>query len=150
MHCSKCGKDESKVIESRDTGSSIRRRRECIECGNRYTTYERIERPNLAVLKTSGSRELFDREKLKRAIFNSVGKFINGEIETEEIVSAIEDTLYSMGENEVQSRQIGELVLGELAKRNEVAFIRFASVFRQFKDADEFVETLQELRTKEA
>jgi transcriptional repressor NrdR len=146
MHCSKCGKDESKVIESRDTGSSIRRRRECIECGNRYTTYERIERPNLAVLKTSGSRELFDREKLKRAIFNSVGKFINGEIETEEIVSAIEDSLYSMGENEVQSRQIGELVLSELAKRNEVAFIRFASVFRQFKGADEFVETLKELR----
>jgi transcriptional repressor NrdR len=150
MHCSKCGKDESKVIESRDTGSSIRRRRECIECGNRYTTYERIERPNLAVLKTSGSRELFDREKLKRAIFNSVGKFINGEIETEEIVSSIEDALYSMGENEVQSRQIGELVLGELAKRNEVAFIRFASVFRQFKDADEFVETLKELRKNEA
>jgi transcriptional repressor NrdR len=104
----------------------------------------------LAVLKTSGSRELFDREKLKRAIFNSVGKFINGEIETEQIVSSIEDTLYSMGENEVQSRQIGELVLGELAKRNEVAFIRFASVFRQFKDADEFVETLKELRKTEA
>jgi transcriptional repressor NrdR len=149
MHCSKCGKDESKVIESRDTGSSIRRRRECIECGNRYTTYERIERPNLAVLKTSGSRELFDREKLKRAIFNSVGKFINGEIETEEIVSSIEDALYSMGENEVHSRQIGELVLSELAKRNEVAFIRFASVFRQFKDADEFVGTLKELRKSE-
>jgi transcriptional repressor NrdR len=146
MHCSKCGKDESKVIESRDTGSSIRRRRECIECGNRYTTYERIERPNLAVLKSSGSRELFDREKLKRAIFNSVGKFINGEIETEEIVSGIEDALYSLGESEVQSRQIGELVLSELAKRNEVAFVRFASVFRQFKDADEFVETLKELR----
>jgi transcriptional repressor NrdR len=150
MHCSKCGKDESKVIESRDTGSSIRRRRECIECGNRYTTYERIERPNLAVLKSSGSRELFDREKLKRAIFNSVGKFINGEIETEEIVSSIEDALYSMGENEVQSKQIGELVLSELAKRNEVAFVRFSSVFRQFKDADEFVETLKELRKTES
>ena len=149
MHCSKCGNDESKVIESRDTGSSIRRRRECIKCSNRYTTYERIERPNLAVLKSSGSRELFDREKLKRAIFNSVGKFINGEIETEEIVSAIEDALYSQGESEIHSKQIGELVLSELAKRNEVAFVRFASVFRQFKDADEFVETLNELRKKE-
>ena len=146
MHCSKCGKDESKVIESRDTGSSIRRRRECIECSNRYTTYERIERPNLAVLKSSGSRELFDREKLKRAIFNSVGKFINGEIETEEIVSGIEDALYSLGESEVQSKQIGDLVLAELAKRNEVAYVRFSSVFREFKNADEFVETLQELR----
>jgi transcriptional repressor NrdR len=150
MHCSKCGKDESKVIESRDTGSSIRRRRECTSCGNRYTTYERIERPNLAVLKTSGTRELFDREKLKRAIFNSVGKFINGEIETEEIVSSIEDALYSLGESEVQSKQIGELVLGELAKRNEVAYIRFSSVFRQFKDADEFVQTLNQLRKKES
>lgn len=149
MHCSKCGNDESKVIESRDTGSSIRRRRECISCGNRYTTYERIERPNLAVLKTSGSRELFDRAKLKQAIFNSVGKFINGEIETEEIVSGIEDSLYSLGESEITSKQIGELVLNELAKRNEVAFVRFASVFRQFKDADEFVETLKELRKNE-
>jgi len=147
MRCSKCGNDESKVIESRDAGSSIRRRRECIKCGSRYTTYERIERPNLAVLKSSGSRELFDREKLKRAIFNSVGKFINGEIETEEIVSAIEDALYSQGESEISSKQIGQLVLNELAKReNEVAFIRFASVFRQFKDANEFVETLNELR----
>jgi transcriptional repressor NrdR len=146
MHCSKCGNDESKVIESRDTGSSIRRRRECVKCGSRYTTYERIERPNLAVMKSSGSRELFDREKLKRAIFRSVGKFINGEIETEEIVSAIEDALYSLGESEVQSKQIGELVLSELARRNEVAFVRFASVFREFKDADEFVETLKELR----
>ena len=149
MHCSKCGNEESKVLESRDTGSSIRRRRECCKCSNRYTTYERIERPNLAVLKSSGSRELFDREKLKRAIFMSVGKFINGEIETEEIVSGIEDSLYAMGEGEVTSKQIGELVLSELAQRNEIAFIRFASVFRQFKDADEFVETLQELRNKQ-
>jgi transcriptional repressor NrdR len=146
MYCSKCGNDESKVLESRDTGSSIRRRRECSNCGNRYTTYERIERPNLAVLKTSGSRELFDREKLKRAIYQSVGKFINGEIETEEIVQQIEDSLYSLGESEVGSRQIGELVLEALARRNEVAFVRFASVFHKFKDADEFVKTLKELR----
>lgn len=151
MHCSKCGDDDSKVLESRDTGSSIRRRRECSKCGNRYTTYERIERPNLAVLKTSGSRELFDRDKLKRAIFNSVGKFINGEIETEEIVSAIEDSLYGLGESEVSSQQIGDLVLVELAQRNEIAYIRFASVYRKFENADEFVETLKELRSnKEA
>lgn len=149
MHCSKCGDDDSKVLESRDTGSSIRRRRECSKCGNRYTTYERIERPNLAVLKTSGSRELFDRDKLKRAVFNSVGKFINGEIETEEIVSAIEDSLYSLGESEVTSKQVGDLVLAELAKRNEIAYIRFASVYRKFENADEFVETLKELRSNQ-
>lgn len=146
MRCSKCSEDDSKVLESRDTGSSIRRRRQCNNCGNRYTTYERIERPNLAVLKRSGSRELFDRDKLKRAIFNSVGKFINGEIETEEIVTAIEDALYSLGESEVTSIQIGDLVLTELGKRNEIAYIRFASVYRKFESADEFVKTLEELR----
>lgn len=146
MRCSKCGEDDSKVLESRDTGSSIRRRRQCNKCGSRYTTYERIERPNLAVLKRSGSRELFDRDKLKRAIFNSVGKFINGEIETEEIVTAIEDALYSLGESEVTSIQIGDLVLTELGKRNEIAYIRFASVYRKFESADEFVKTLEELR----
>ena len=146
MRCSKCGNDNSRVLESRDTGSSIRRRRECEKCNNRYTTYERVERPNLAVIKRSGSRELFDRDKLKGAISRSVGKFLNGEVETEEIVERIEDALYSLGENEVESKQIGELVLGELAKRNEIAYIRFSSVFREFKDADEFVETLNELR----
>jgi len=149
MRCSKCGEDNSRVLESRDTGSSIRRRRECEKCGNRYTTYERIERPNLAVIKRSGTRELFDRDKLKSAISRSVGKFLNGEVETEEIVERIEDTLYSLGESEVTSKQIGELVLDELAKRNEIAYIRFASVFREFKDADEFVETLKQLRSRE-
>ena len=147
MRCNKCSHEESRVIESRDTGSSIRRRRECSKCGSRYTTYERTERPNLAVVKRSGSRELFDRDKLKRAIFSSVGKFINGEIETEEIVQRIEDALYMLGESEVTSKQIGDLVLAELAQRNEVAYVRFSSVFREFKNADEFVETLQELRS---
>ena len=146
MRCPKCSSEDSKVVESRDTGVSIRRRRECEECHKRFTTYERLERPNLAVIKRSGSRELFDRDKLKGAISRSVGKFLNGELETEEIVERIEDALYSLGESEVQSRQIGELVLDELAKRNEIAYIRFASVFREFKNADEFVETLKELR----
>jgi len=149
MRCGKCSNGNSRVLESRDTGGSIRRRRECEGCGNRYTTYERTERPNLAVLKRSGTRELFDRDKLKSAISRSVGKFLNGEMETEEIVERIEDALYSMGESEVTSRQIGDLVLDELAKRNEIAYIRFASVFREFKNADEFVETLKELREQQ-
>ncbi|MCL2280427.1 transcriptional regulator NrdR [Candidatus Saccharibacteria bacterium] len=148
MHCSKCGGDESKVIESRDTGDSVRRRRECLKCGNRYTTYERLERPNLAVLKRDKRRELFDREKLKRAVYQSVGKFLNGEIEVEEIVSHVEDAMYSLGEMEITSKQIGDAVMAELAHRNEVAYIRFASVYREFKNADEFVETLKELRQK--
>ena len=148
MHCPKCGNDDSKVVESRDTGDSVRRRRECLKCGGRYTTYERIERPNLAVVKKDKRRELFDREKLKRAIWNSVGKFLNGEVETEEIVANVEDAIYGLGESEITSQQIGDAVMGELAKRNEVAYIRFASVYRDFKTADEFISTLKELREK--
>lgn len=148
MHCPKCGDDDSKVIESRDTGDSVRRRRECLKCGSRYTTYERIERANLAVIKKDKRRELFDRDKLKRAISSSVGKFLDGEIETEEVVSRVEDALYSSGENQVTSNQIGDAVMSELAGRNEVAYIRFASVYREFKNADEFVDTLKELRKK--
>lgn len=148
MHCPKCGHDDSKVIESRDTGDAVRRRRECLACGSRYTTYERVERPNLAVVKKDNRRELFDRSKLKRAISSSVGKFLDGEIETEEVISRVEDALYSLGENEINSRQIGNAILSELARRNEVAYIRFASVYREFKNADEFVNTLKELRDK--
>lgn len=148
MHCPKCGNDDSKVIESRDTGDSVRRRRECLKCSRRYTTYERIEKPNLAIVKKDKRRELFDRDKLKRAIARSVGKFLGGEIETEEVVARVEDALYSLGDNEISSQQIGDAVMAELASRNEVAYIRFASVYREFKNADEFVETLKELRKK--
>lgn len=148
MHCPKCGNDDSKVIESRDTGDSVRRRRECLKCSRRYTTYERIEKPNLAIVKKDKRHELFDRDKLKRAIARSVGKFLGGEIETEEVVARVEDALYSLGENEISSQQIGDAVMAELARRNEVAYIRFASVYREFKNADEFVETLKELRKK--
>ena len=148
MHCPKCGNDDSKVVESRDTGDSVRRRRECLACGRRYTTYERIEKPNLAIIKKDKRRELFDRDKLKRAIARSVGKFLGGEVETEEVVARVEDALYGLGENEVTSQQIGDAVMAELARRNEVAYIRFASVYREFKNADEFVEALKELRKK--
>ncbi len=148
MHCPKCGSDESKVIESRDAGDAVRRRRECLSCGSRYTTYERVERANLAVIKKDSRRELFDRSKLKRAISSSVGKFLGGEIKTEEVVARVEDALYDLGENEILSKQIGDAVMSELAKRNEVAYIRFASVYREFKNADEFVKALKELREK--
>jgi transcriptional repressor NrdR len=148
MHCPKCGSDNSKVIESRDTGDAVRRRRGCQDCRNRYTTYERPERPNLAVTKKDKRRELFDRDKLKRAVWQSVGKFLNGEIEVEEIVSRVEDAMYSLDELEITSKQIGDAVMSELAARNEVAYIRFASVYREFKNADEFVKALRELRKK--
>lgn len=140
----------SRVIESREgaDGLTIRRRRETPD-GVRFTTYERIEKPNLAVIKKSGTRELFDRDKLMNAVEKSVGKFFDSDIEIEEIITAVEDGLYALGESEVASKQIGDLVLDELAERNEVAYVRFASVYHDFKTLDDFVKTLQHHRKKE-
>ena len=146
MHCPKCGNEDSRVVESRDTGDAVRRRRECLKCGARYTTYERIERPNIAVVKKNGARELFDRAKLKRAILMSVGRFLGGDVETEKLVTHIEERIYDFGENEISSSRIGDTVMEELAATNEVAYIRFASVYRKFKTADEFILALKELR----
>lgn len=146
MHCPKCGSEDSKVIESRDAGSAVRRRRQCLKCDNRFTTYERVERPNIAVVKRDGRKVLFDRQKLYTAIQRSVGKFLTDETEVDEIVSQVEDRIYSLGELEVTSKQIGDFVLDELANRNEVAYVRFASVYREFKNADEFAKVLDQLR----
>lgn len=138
---------ESRVIESREVsdGVTIRRRRETPD-GTRFTTYERIEKPNLAVIKKNGSRELYDRDKLAIAIKRSVGKFFSSEVEVEEMIDVIEDGLYSLGENEITSKQIGDKVLDELALRNEVAYVRFASVYQEFKTLDDFVKILEERR----
>lgn len=138
---------DSRVIESREVGDgmTIRRRREAPD-GRRFTTYERIEKPNLAVIKKDGTRELYDREKLSTAINRSVGKFFASEVEIEQIVSEVEDNLYALGELEVPSKAIGELVLDELAKRNEVAYVRFASVYYEFKTLDEFEAILASKR----
>jgi len=139
---------DSRVIESRESadGATIRRRRETLDGKHRFTTYERIERPNLAVVKKDGSRELFDREKLAIAIKRSVGKFFSSEVEVEEIINNVEEALYELGENEITSSQIGDRVLDELAIRNEVAYVRFASVYHEFKTLDEFEEILQQRR----
>lgn len=136
---------DSRVIESREVsdGITIRRRRESPD-GKRFTTYERIERPNLAVIKKNGARELFDRDKLTISIKRSVGKFFNSEVEIEEMISDVEDSLYALGENEIMSKQIGDKVLDELAVRNEVAYVRFASVFYKFKTLDDFVKILEQ------
>ncbi len=138
---------DSRVIESREVGDgvTIRRRRESPD-GQRFTTYERIEKPNLAVIKKDGVRELYDRDKLTTAIRRSVGKFFSSEVEIEEIVNDIEDNLYALGESEVPSKIIGGLVLDELAKRNEVAYVRFASVYHEFKTLDEFEAILASRR----
>ncbi len=138
---------DSRVIESREVGDgvTIRRRRETPD-GKRFTTYERIEKPNLAVIKKDGTRELYDREKLTTAIRRSVGKFFANEVEIEKIVTDVEDNLYALGESEVSSKTIGELVLDELAKTNEVAYVRFASVYHEFKNLDEFEAILASRR----
>lgn len=138
---------DSRVIESREVsdGVTIRRRRESPD-GKRFTTYERVERPNLAVVKKDGSRELFDRDKLANAIKRSVGKFFASEVEVEEMIAEIEDALYAIGENEITSKQIGDKVLDELALRNEVAYVRFASVYHEFKTLDDFVKILEQRR----
>jgi len=140
---------DSRVIESREVsdGVTIRRRRESPD-GTRFTTYERIEKPNLAIIKKDGTRELYDRDKLSTAIKRSVGKFFSSEVEVEEIIDVIEGGLYAFGETEITSKQIGDKVLDELAARNEVAYVRFASVYQEFKTLNDFVQILELRRSK--
>ena len=128
----------SRVLESREVsdGQAIRRRRETLDGKYRFTTYERVEKPNIAVLKKNGSRELFDRQKLEAAIKQSVGKFFSSEIEVERIINQIEDELFGIGELEITSQQIGDVVL------NVLAYVRFASVYYDFKTLDEFEDIL--------
>jgi transcriptional repressor NrdR len=126
----------------------IRRRRESLDGKHRFTTYERIERPTLVVIKHNGNRELFERDKLLLAVKRSVGKFFSSELEIEDIVTRVEDILYATGDTEVKSRTIGEEVLRELARVNEVAYVRFASVFYEFKSLNEFEKILAECREK--
>lgn len=140
---------DSKVLESRETvdGTMIRRRRETPD-GRRFTTYERIEMPPLTVLKRSGNKEIFDRDKLLLAVKRSVGKFFNSELEIEEVINRVTDILYSYGTEQITSRQIGEAVLDVLADVNEVAYVRFASVFREFKTLEDFENILKEQKGK--
>lgn len=142
---------DSRVIESREVGDgkTIRRRRESSD-GRRFTTYERIEKPNLAIIKKDGSRELYDRDKLATAIKQSVGKFFSSELEVETIVDHVEDAIYNLGESEVFSRQIGDIVLDELETKNQVAYVRFASVFHDFKTLDDFVKILAARQRRES
>ena len=135
---------DSRVLESREStdGLAIRRRRETPD-GHRFTTYERIERRNIAVVKKDATRELFDRDKLAGAVHRSVGKFFESEMEVESIINDIEDQVYDLGENEVSSRAIGQIVLDKLATVNEVAYVRFASVFHDFRTLDDFVNILE-------
>lgn len=141
---------DSKVLESRETvdGKMIRRRRESPD-GHRFTTYERIEMPPLTVLKRSGNKEIFDRDKLLLAVKRSVGKFFNSELEVENVINKVVDRLYAFNSDEIYSKQIGEAVLDVLAEVNAVAYVRFASVFREFKTLEDFEEILRKQKIKQ-
>ena len=144
MKCTQCPSDDVKVIESRDVaeGQAIRRRRMCSRCGHRFTTYERLERPQLIVIKNDGKRELFNRSKLLAGLYRACEKTAVTSLELEKLVNSIEQELYACGDQEVRSTRIGELVMDQLARINEVAYVRFASVYRRFKDIASFEQEL--------
>jgi transcriptional repressor NrdR len=148
MKCTQCQSDDIKVIESRDVaeGQAIRRRRECNSCGYRFTTYERLERPQLIVIKNDGTRQLFSRSKLLAGLYRACEKTPVTSLELEQVVDAIEQELYACGDQEVKSTRIGELVMDQLARLNEVAYVRFASVYRRFKDIASFEQELSLVR----
>ncbi|HEX3568060.1 MAG TPA: transcriptional regulator NrdR [Candidatus Saccharimonadales bacterium] len=150
MKCGQCHQADTKVIESRDVadGRSIRRRRACTACGYRFTTYERLERPQLIVVKNSGTRELFSREKLLAGLYRACEKTTITSVDLERLVSDVEQRLYACGESEICSTKIGEHVMDQLAELNEVAYVRFASVYRRFKDIAGFERELSEIKQR--
>ncbi|MCI7085736.1 MAG: transcriptional regulator NrdR [bacterium] len=147
MKCPYCGFEESKVIDSRsaDDGERIRRRRECLKCGKRFTTHEVIESVPLVVIKRDKSRESFDRNKLMGGLFRACEKRPVSVSQIEEMVNSIESKLQSGLDREVTSQTIGEYAMEELKSVDEVAYVRFASVYRQFKDINTFMEELNKL-----
>jgi transcriptional repressor NrdR len=147
MRCPKCGHLEDRVIDSRATreGRAIRRRRECIGCGNRYTTYEYVENASVAVVKRDGKREAFSREKVIAGISRACEKRPISLSQIEEIVDRLETEMQKRAPGEIPSKKIGEFVMEELQGIDEVAYVRFASVYRHFKDVNEFLDEIQGL-----
>ena len=149
MKCPYCGFEESKVIDSRsaDDGERIRRRRECLKCGKRFTTHEVIETVPIIVIKRDKSREVFDRNKLTAGILRACEKRPVSLKQIEGMVDRIEAKLQSMLDREITTMQIGELAMEELKSVDEVSYVRFASVYRQFKDINTFLDELNKLLT---
>ena len=147
MKCPACGFADSKVIDSRpvEEGNSIRRRRECLSCQKRFTTFEIIETVQVIVVKKNGSKELFDRNKLLAGLLKACQK---RPVSAEEIVGEIENEIQNSLTQEITTTEIGELVMKHLKKKDEVAYVRFASVYREFKDIDTFMAELQQLQQK--
>ncbi len=147
MNCPFCNFAETKVVDSRptDEGQAIRRRRECLRCAKRFTTYEKIERIPLIVVKKDGNRQPYDRNKILNGILKACEKRPVPMDVIEEIVNEIEKELYNSMEKEVTSQKIGQMVMDRLKKVDEVSYVRFASVYRQFKDINTFMEELNKL-----
>jgi transcriptional repressor NrdR len=150
MRCSQCECSDTKVIESRDAGDgqAIRRRRACPDCGYRFTTYERLERPQLIVIKNDANRELFSRTKLLAGLYRACEKTPVTSVQLERLAADIEQNLYACGDQEVSSSKLGEMVMERLSILNEVAYVRFASVYRRFKDIASFERELSHIRKR--
>ena len=147
MKCIYCGCEESKVLDSRSTDdtNSIRRRRECLGCGRRFTTYETVETTPILVVKNDGSRQPFDASKIKNGLIKACEKRPVSMAQIEEVVTNIEKNIQNQLLQEIRSAEIGEMVMEELKKLDEVAYVRFASVYRQFKDITSFKKLLEEM-----
>ena len=147
MKCQFCSCLDSKVIDSRptDDGNSIRRRRECMNCGRRFTTYEKVELSPLFVVKKDGRRESFDSQKIKAGILHACDKLPVSMQQIDEIVTRVEQKAYSTMEGEIPSEKIGDMVMDELKDLNDVAYVRFAAVYRKFTDVGTFMSELQKL-----
>ncbi|MBR2660900.1 MAG: transcriptional regulator NrdR [Clostridiales bacterium] len=147
MKCQYCSCLDSKVIDSRptDDGNSIRRRRECTNCGRRFTTYEKVELSPLFVVKRDGRRESFDSQKIKAGILHACDKLPVSMQQIDEIVTRVEQKAYSSMDGEIQSEKIGDMVMAELKELNDVAYVRFAAVYRKFTDVGTFMNELKKL-----
>lgn len=152
MKCPYCHKDDDRVTDSRvaENGYAIRRRRQCNHCGRRFTTYERVEKRRLKVIKKDGSRVPYDRNKIKAGLEKACWKRPISDEQIEAIVTAIEDDIERNFETEVESRYIGELAMRFLRDLDQVAYVRFASVYRQFEDAQDFVEEVRPMLNESA
>ena len=142
-----CGCEDSRVIDSRsaEEGRTIRRRRECVQCGRRFTTYETIEDTPVLVVKTSGNRQAYDAQKVKNGIIKSCEKRPVSMDSIDKIVDTVTKRVYNSMEQEISSKQIGEMVMDELKSLDEVAYVRYASVYRSFTDIDSFMKELQNM-----
>lgn len=147
MHCIYCDDGDTRVVDSRESEGKIRRRRECAECGERFTTYETAEDFNIQVVKESGETETFNEDKVRKGVDKAAKSTSLTEEDVEEIVESVKDLV--RGKNEVKTKEIGNKIKEELSTRNEVAYIRFASVYDNFQDAESFKKAVESLKSKE-